>query len=231
MNHIWKGLCLLLLLSNLNSLQAQKSTQDSVGYAYGVLIGKQLKAMSLNDKDLSTKQLYKGLSDVLKYGEDNEKIKISPEQAEQILSKFFEMKAEEEAEQSVQKEKDWFAENVDNKEGVGKTASGIRYEVLKKGEGKQPLASDQVTVHYHGTLIDGTIFDSSVDRGEPATFVIQQLIPAWVEIIPMMKEGGKWKIYVPFDQAYGAQGAGGSIPPYSTLIFEIELISVGSDDQ
>ena len=109
---------------------------------------------------------------------------------------------------------------------VKTTASGLQYEVLEEGEGAQPQPGDQVTVHYTGKLIDGTVFDSSVDRGEPATFGVTQVIPGWVEALQMMKAGAKWRLFIPSALAYGPQGAGGVIGPNQTLIFDVELIAV-----
>ena len=112
------------------------------------------------------------------------------------------------------------------REGVMTTASGLQYEVLEEGTGTQPEAGDQVTVHYTGKLIDGTVFDSSVERGEPATFGVTQVIPGWVEALQMMKEGAKWRLFIPSNLAYGPNGAGGAIGPNATLIFDVELIKV-----
>lgn len=109
---------------------------------------------------------------------------------------------------------------------VKTTPSGLQYEVLEEGTGVQPTAGDRVTVHYTGKLIDGTVFDSSVDRGEPATFGVTQVIPGWVEALQMMKAGSKWRLFIPSALAYGPQGAGGIIGPNQTLIFDVELISV-----
>ena len=112
------------------------------------------------------------------------------------------------------------------KEGVVTLPSGLQYEVLVEGNGKQPTAADRVQCHYEGTLIDGTLFDSSVKRGEPAVFGVTQVIPGWVEALQLMKEGAKWRLYIPYQMAYGEHGAGEMIPPYSALIFEVELIKV-----
>lgn len=121
---------------------------------------------------------------------------------------------------------DFLAKNK-TKEGVVELEdSGIQYEILEQGAGKSPLITDQITIHYHGTTIDGEVFDSSVERKQPATFPLNQLIPGWKKILPLMKEGGKWRIYLPYNEAYGERGAGSKIPPYSTLIFEIELLKV-----
>jgi FKBP-type peptidyl-prolyl cis-trans isomerase FklB len=104
--------------------------------------------------------------------------------------------------------------------------SGLQYEVVTEGTGKQPSATDRVQCHYEGTLIDGTIFDSSIKRGEPAVFGVNQVIKGWVEALQLMKEGAKWRLYIPYDMAYGEHGAGEMIPPYSALVFDVELIKV-----
>ena len=110
--------------------------------------------------------------------------------------------------------------------GVVVLPSGLQYEIIKEGTGKKPKATDQVRCHYEGTLIDGTLFDSSIQRGEPAVFGVNQVIPGWVEALQLMPEGSKWKLYIPSELAYGARGAGEMIPPHSTLIFEVELLEV-----
>ncbi|WP_114782541.1 FKBP-type peptidyl-prolyl cis-trans isomerase [Botryobacter ruber] len=120
---------------------------------------------------------------------------------------------------------DFLAENK-KKEGVKTLPSGLQYEVLQQGSGKSPAASDKVTTHYHGTLIDGTVFDSSYERGQPATFPVNGVISGWTEALQLMKEGDKWRLYLPSELAYGTQGAGGSIGPNETLIFDVELLSV-----
>jgi len=120
---------------------------------------------------------------------------------------------------------DFLAQNK-SKTGVTTTTSGLQYKVLKAGTGKMPSASSQVTVHYTGKLIDGTVFDSSVERNEPATFPVNGVIQGWVEALQLMKEGDKWELYIPSQLGYGERGAGQQIPPFSTLIFEVELIKV-----
>ena len=121
--------------------------------------------------------------------------------------------------------KTFLAENA-KREEIITTSSGLQYEVLVKGEGDSPKVTDEVTVHYHGTLIDGTVFDSSVERGQPATFPVNGVIPGWVEALQLMKPGAKYKLFIPSDLAYGERGAGQMIGPNSTLVFEVELISV-----
>jgi FKBP-type peptidyl-prolyl cis-trans isomerase FklB len=130
----------------------------------------------------------------------------------------------EKAEKNLVESEKFLAENK-AKEGVKTTASGLQYKVLKEGEGPSPKVGDTVTVNYRGTLIDGTQFDSSYDRGEPATFPLTGVIPGWTEALQLMKKGSKWMLYIPPNLAYGERGAGNRIPPNSTLIFEVELIS------
>ncbi|MCP2045159.1 FKBP-type peptidyl-prolyl cis-trans isomerase [Pontibacter sp. HSC-36F09] len=119
----------------------------------------------------------------------------------------------------------FLAENK-NKEGIKTLPSGLQYQVLEEGTGKSPAASDKVTTHYHGTLIDGTVFDSSYERGQPATFPVNGVIAGWTEALQLMKEGAKWRLFIPSELAYGSQGAGEAIGPNTTLIFDVELISV-----
>jgi FKBP-type peptidyl-prolyl cis-trans isomerase FklB len=119
----------------------------------------------------------------------------------------------------------FLAENG-KKEGVKTLASGLQYKVVKAGTGKTPKATDTVKVHYNGTLVDGTVFDSSIQRGEPASFPVNQVIAGWTEALQLMKEGDKWQLYIPAKLAYGEQGAGGKIGPNSTLIFDVELLSI-----
>ena len=119
-----------------------------------------------------------------------------------------------------------FLEKKKKRAGVVTLPSGLQYEVINEGTGKKPKATDQVRCHYEGTLVDGTLFDSSIKRGQPAVFGVNQVIPGWVEALQLMPEGAKWKLYIPSDLAYGAQGAGEMIPPHSTLIFEVELLEI-----
>ena len=154
------------------------------------------------------------------------------EEAKQTVQEFFtKMQEEMEAEAAKAGEANkqigeaFLSENA-KREGIKVTESGLQYEVLTEGNGATPAASDKVEVHYTGKLIDGTVFDSSVERGVPAMFGVTQVIPGWVEALQLMKEGDKWRLYIPSDLAYGSQGAGGIIGPNSTLIFDVELLRV-----
>lgn len=154
------------------------------------------------------------------------------EEAKQTVQEFFtKMQEEMEAEAAKAGEANkqigeaFLSENA-KREGIKVTESGLQYEVLTEGNGATPVASDKVEVHYTGKLIDGTVFDSSVERGVPAMFGVTQVIPGWVEALQLMKEGDKWRLYIPSDLAYGSQGAGGIIGPNSTLIFDVELLRV-----
>ena len=127
---------------------------------------------------------------------------------------------------SFKEENEKFLEKNALREGIITTPSGLQYEIITMGDGKKPLESDIVKVHYHGTLIDGNVFDSSVQRGEPISFGLNQVIAGWVEALQLMSEGDKWKLYIPYNLGYGEHGAGAAIPPYSTLVFEVELLEV-----
>ena len=146
-------------------------------------------------------------------------------EAREIVNKYFE---ELEAKMGAVAIEQGQAFLEENKKGPGVVVlpSGLQYEIIKEGTGKKPKATDQVRCHYEGTLIDGTLFDSSIQRGEPAVFGVNQVIPGWVEALQLMPEGSKWKLYIPSELGYGARGAGEMIPPHSTLIFEVELLEV-----
>lgn len=150
---------------------------------------------------------------------------ISHTEARQIVNEYFEQLEAKMNAENIEKGKNFLAENK-KKANIVTLPSGLQYEVIKEGNGKKPKATDRVKCHYEGTLIDGTLFDSSVKRGEPAVFGVNQVIAGWVEALQLMSEGAKWKLYIPSELAYGANGAGEMIPPHSTLIFEVELIEV-----
>ncbi len=197
---------------------------DSLSYAIGMNIGQNFKMQSLT---IDVDKLAAGMRDVLKGN-----TRLSEEQAGQVVVSFQqEMMEKQEAERAVAGEKHksegaaFLAENK-NKDGVKTTASGLQYKVLVEGKGPKPVEADRVKTHYTGKLIDGTEFDSSIKRGEPAEFPVTGVIKGWTEALLMMPVGSKWMLYIPSDLAYGDRGAGNVIPPNATLIFEIELLEI-----
>ncbi len=197
---------------------------DSASYALGVLIGqnnKQNLDASPGTKDLNVDVLINAFEKQLK-GEESQ---MDAAQANTLIQGFFEKVSAREATKNAEEGKA-FLETNKAKEGVTTTASGLQYEILKAGDGPKPTAEQSVKCHYHGTLTDGTVFDSSVDRGEPATFNVSQVIPGWTEALQLMPVGSKWKLYIPGELAYGERGAGRNIGPNETLIFEVELLEI-----
>ena len=192
---------------------------DSVSYSLGVNIGENIKKQFEN---INLDNFEAGIKDVL---EKELETKISDNQAQAIINSYFSKKQKKESESMIEEGANYLQENA-KKEGVTTLPSGLQYEVINDGTGPIPTIDDNVTTHYHGTLIDGTVFDSSVDRGEPASFPVGGVIKGWTEALQLMSVGSKWKLYVPYDLAYGERGAGAQIGPYSTLIFEVELISI-----
>ena len=199
---------------------------DRISYALGLSMGNNfrnsgIKTINVSDFADGVAAVFEGAKPKMSYDEAKEEIRI-----------FFQAMEEEQraaakkmGEVNAAAGKAFLEENGKRVE-VNVTPSGLQYEVLEEGTGKQPSAGDNVTVHYTGKLIDGTVFDSSVDRGAPATFGVTQVIPGWVEALQMMKEGAKWRLFIPSNLAYGPNGAGNIIGPNSTLIFDVELIKV-----
>ena len=199
---------------------------DKVSYALGIGIGHQLANMG--GSELNIDDFAQAVKDVLQ-GND---LKVKSSEAQQIVQEFFaaqEQKINTQRQEAGKMAKEagekYLAENA-KKEGVITLPSGLQYQVLKEGNGKKPSAKDSVRCHYEGFLIDGTVFDSSVQRGEPAVFGLQQVIAGWTEGLQLMQEGAKYRFFIPYRLAYGEGGAGGSIPPYAALIFDVELIEV-----
>lgn len=192
---------------------------DKFSYGLGMGIGQNLLSMGVNNMNVD--DFIKGINDVL----NGAKLEMTHTEAQQVVNDHFKKLAEEAYAQNKASGEAFLAANA-KKEGVVTLPSGLQYEVLVEGNGKKPFASDRVQCHYEGTLIDGTIFDSSVKRGEPAVFGVNQVIKGWVEALQLMQEGAKWRLYIPYDMAYGEHGAGEMIPPYSALVFEVELIKV-----
>jgi FKBP-type peptidyl-prolyl cis-trans isomerase FklB len=192
---------------------------DKFSYAIGLGIGQNL--LSMGAQSINVDDFAQAIGDVL----NRRPTAISHTEAREIMNKFFTELEEKMNAENIEKSKNFLAENA-KREGVTTLASGLQYEVIKEGNGKKPGAADRVKCHYEGTLIDGTLFDSSIKRGEPAVFGVNQVIKGWVEALQLMTEGSKWRLFIPSELAYGAQGAGEMIPPHSTLIFEVELIEV-----
>lgn len=192
---------------------------NKISYALGLGIGQQLKSMNI--ENFCVEDFTRSILDVM----NGEEPAMSAREAQQMLNEYFENKAKEDAQQAIAEGAAFLKENGE-REGVVTTKSGLQYEVLTAGSGKSPKATDQVRCHYEGRLIDGSVFDSSYQRGEPADFGLNQVIPGWTEGVQLMQEGAKYRFYIPYVLGYGERGAGSSIPPYSTLIFDVELIKV-----
>ena len=192
---------------------------DKVSYALGLSIGNNFQNSGI--KQLQVADFVKGLEDVL--GEKQPA--ISYEEAKQVINDYF-MKLQQESLEINKQAGAEFLEINRHKAGVVELPSGLQYEILKQGTGAKPSANDKVKCHYHGTLINGTVFDSSVQRGEPATFGVSQVIPGWVEALQLMPVGSKWRLFIPSNLAYGEHGAGDVIEPNSTLIFDVELLDI-----
>ncbi|MBS1507344.1 MAG: FKBP-type peptidyl-prolyl cis-trans isomerase [Bacteroidetes bacterium] len=195
------------------------TTKKKAGYGMGVLFANNIR--SQGGDSLDTEAMIAAITDVF----TQKPLKMEQQACMPIVQQFMQQASEKKSAIAREKGRSFLEANKKN-EGVITTASGLQYKVLASGAGKTPTASNEVTVHYTGTLIDGTVFDSSVKRGQPATFGVSQVIRGWTEALQLMKEGDKWMLYIPSELAYGERGSGPQIPPYSTLIFEVELIKV-----
>ena len=201
-----------------------ESDIDSVSYALGINVAS-------NITNQGVEQLNADLiaAAVREYNKDPESAKMTNDEAMKFLNRYFSQIQEREREEQGSEQRAegeaFLQENAERSE-VKVTESGLQYEVVKKGDGKSPTAESEVVVHYKGTLINGEVFDSSYERGEPAEFPLGNVIPGWTEGLQLMKEGAEYKFYIPYQLAYGERGAGQNIPPYATLVFEVELIEV-----
>ena len=199
---------------------------DRISYALGLSMGNNFRSSGIDKIDVD--DFAAGVAAVY----SGEKPRMTYDEAKAEIQAYFQAMEERQRAAAAEMGKvnaaagEAFLKENGAREGVMTTASGLQYEVLEEGTGTQPEAGDQVTVHYTGKLIDGTVFDSSVERGEPATFGVTQVIPGWVEALQMMKEGAKWRLFIPSNLAYGPNGAAGAIGPNATLIFDVELIKV-----
>jgi FKBP-type peptidyl-prolyl cis-trans isomerase FklB len=214
------GFAIVLSSCSNNATDKTPETEmEKVSYSLGVNVATGVKAQGLDTIDANA--VAKAFKDVFA-GND---LDISEEESMQVLQDYFGKLATEKSAQAGESGSKYLAENA-SKEGVITTESGLQYEVMTEGNGAKPTADNQVTVHYHGMLTDGTVFDSSVDRGEPAQFGVTQVIPGWTEALQLMSVGDKWKLTIPSSLAYGDRGAGGLIGPGETLVFEVELIGI-----
>ena len=199
---------------------------DKLSYALGLGIGRQLSQMGA--ADLNIDDFAQAVKDMI----DGKEPQVATAEAQQIVEDFFRKQEEKQRAEAAEKYKGaksegekYLSENA-KKEGVVTLPSGLQYQVLKEGNGKSPKATDKVVCHYEGMLIDGTMFDSSIQRGEPATFPLNGVIAGWTEGLQLMKEGAKYRFFIPYQLGYGERGAGASIPPFATLVFDVELIEV-----
>lgn len=196
-----------------------KTADDTASYYIGYMYGMGLERTGLKTPSMAA--IVAGMNAALK----KEDIKTDPTQMQMYLGVYLQKLAMQQAEENLKKGQEFLEKNR-KEPGVDTLANGIQYKVLKAGNGPKPGATDKVKVHYKGTLIDGTEFDSSIKRGEPAEFYLNQVIPGWTQAIQQMPQGSQWIIYIPSEQAYGQRGAGSSIGPNETLIFEVELLEV-----
>lgn len=215
---------LLTTAANAQEKFELKDAKQKASYAIGMDIGNNFKRQEI---DVDTKALAAGLADAIAG-----KAQLTEAEQKQVLNEFrtqmmakFESKQKVDGEKNAREGEAFLATNA-KKEGVKTTASGLQYKVLKSGSGKTPKSTDTVKVHYHGTLVDGSVFDSSVQRGEPARFGVDQVIPGWTEVLQLMKEGDKWQVYIPGKLAYGERSPSPKIGPNSTLVFDVELLSI-----
>ena len=199
---------------------------DKLSYALGIGIGSQLAGMGA--KELNIDDFAQAIKDVISGPE----LKVDNAEAQTLVQNFFQEQeakqqaAAAEAGKAAKAAGEAFLAENGKKDGVVTLPSGLQYQVLKEGDGKKPSATDQVVCHYEGTLIDGTVFDSSYQRNQPATFGLNQVIPGWTEGVQLMQEGAKYRFFIPYNLAYGERGAGAQIPPFAALVFDVELIEV-----
>lgn len=199
---------------------------DKLSYALGIGIGSQLAGMGA--KELNIDDFAQAIKDVI----SGSQLKVDNVEAQTLVQNFFQEQeakqqaAAAEAGKAAKAAGEAFLAENGKKDGVVTLPSGLQYQVLKEGNGKKPSATDQVVCHYEGTLIDGTVFDSSYQRNQPATFGLNQVIAGWTEGVQLMQEGAKYRFFIPYNLAYGERGAGAQIPPFAALVFDVELIEV-----
>ncbi len=192
---------------------------NKLSYALGMSMASSLVNSGLDQID--TDSFVKAFVEVI----ENGAAEMSPQEANEYIQDYLSKRQNEMLGENLRVGRDFLEENK-KKEGVITLASGLQYEILREGSGPKPKATEKVKCHYHGTLINGKVFDSSVERGQPAVFGVNQVIKGWVEALQLMSVGSKWRLYIPSELAYGSQGAGSSIEPNSTLIFDVELLGI-----
>ena len=210
-----------------SSCKVNKNVENSVldtdlqkaSYSLGVTAGSYYLQQGFDSLDLEA--FYNGFSTSMKEGE----LQMTEEECSVFLQEFFTKASTAKADDMKKEGQEFLAENG-KREGVITLVSGLQYEVINEGTGAIPALTDKVKTHYHGTLLDGTVFDSSVERGEPISFPVNEVIAGWTEALQLMKVGAKWRLFVPYDLAYGERGAGQDIGPFATLIFEVELLEI-----
>jgi FKBP-type peptidyl-prolyl cis-trans isomerase FklB len=194
------------------------SLKDSASYGLGILVAQNFKSQNI---EINAELLQKGFNEVMK----GDKTPFNDMMANQLVQKYMQREQAKAFEPNRISGEKFLAENK-TKEGIVTLPSGLQYQIMKAGDGPKPASSDKVKTHYHGTLIDGTVFDSSVQRGEPITFPVTGVIPGWIEALQLMPVGSKWKLFIPQNLAYGSRGSGPTIKPYSALVFEVELLGI-----
>ncbi len=232
MKHLIQVLGMVLAIFTFNACDQQggapstsnltlNTVEDTLAYGFGVYTAQTLtEQLGVENPNLAA--IYKGMQDQMK---SDSNLLVDMEQFNITAQNYMKKQADAALEENTTKGQAFLEENA-TKDGVLTTDSGLQYKIIEEGEGTSPSAEDQVTVHYRGTLIDGTEFDSSYSRGEPASFPVNGVIPGWTEALQMMKPGSKWQLFIPSNLAYGPRGAGADIGPNETLIFDVELISV-----
>ena len=212
--------CLFMFFSSLVIAQDLTNKLDSVSYSLGLMLGNNIKKDGI--KEVNQEIVATAIEDVM---QDDGDYKITRQAAKIYYTNYMTALKKEKTKAARADGEAYLLKNA-TKKGVITTASGLQYEVMKKGDGPMPTAKDKVEVHYHGTLIDGTVFDSSVDRGKTISFPVMGVIKGWQEALQLMHVGDKLKLTIPQSLAYGKRGAGANIPPYSTLVFEVELFGI-----
>lgn len=217
-------LAMLSRPSNAEEVKKPESLKERISYAYGMMIAQQLSESGIEIDLTRFTQAFQLVVDKKEPLMSDDEIAAAISENQKLMDEKNMTSEDKENKETGQK---FLAENA-KKEGVKTTESGLQYEVIKEGDGAKPKATDEVTVHYHGTLIDGKVFDSSVERGEPTSFPLNRVIPGWTEGVQLMPKGAKYRFFIPYELAYGSRGAGADIKPYSALIFEVELLGIGS---